>query len=357
MKRRFCEGTKQQQHKWKRELHWKSVVYEIQRFLPVKDVAAIVAGYAVEPQHVLRFVKTKKELVDVLTDQVVYKWGGGVGYNAKTLWIRELDGVFVAFGRNISFVSMTDGTQRSVSSFAKGYQIKDLAYHVPTQSLVVSALNNHKVMILKALRKSTWEQTQLVRIAVKERQQMVLLNGNVVIITGNDKDDFITPPELAGTATVNIWSADLKSKLLTDKIIITHNWPLILKNEIICSSSPDHFDTIYKFMENGVVNLISGEIDHITGAQYSVSSGHVYKIHKNLVCELMKFKDQDLNDDVTIHSVQRTECGVFLIGSFQRSISLEFSYRCYREYWNGGFYKVEDKQELVEGITHCLVLN
>lgn len=68
-------------------------------------------------------------------------------------------------------------------------------------------------------------------------------------------------------------------------------------------------------------------------------------------------QDPELKDNFTIHSVQRTQCGVFIIGLFQRGISLEFSYRSYKES-NSKLYKTFDKQDLFDSkTTHCLLLN
>jgi len=348
-KHRF-DSLEPQQHKWKKEAHWKSALHEIQCFLPVKDVAEIVAVYGTETQHLLRFTKSRKDEVDVLTGFCVKVFQtAGLPYNAKTLWVKQLDGYFVQDHKRTWFMNRKDGFRIRVGYSSK--ECRDMAFHEPSQSLVLFHQINPKVSVLFLI----WmidefhcqHKHRFHFQKTKERQQMVILNGNVVVFSGNDNESFVT---------VNIWSMDLK-QLITDKVLPTHNWPLILANEIICSSSLDRYDEFYHFQKDGSFERLTKEKSSIE-TQYRLAGTNVYKIHSYLVCQPMKFNDPDLSKDRAVHSVQKTNCGVFIIGMFQRGISLEFSYRCYREVHEGELMKVQDKQDLFHPkVTHCLLLN
>jgi hypothetical protein len=352
-KQRFdsLQRSKEHYQKYLKETHWRSVVSEIQSFITVKDVCSIVAGYAVETEFMLRCTRTKKELVDVLTGNVEFKWSSGVPFNSKTICAKELNGVFVQDKNRYFFMQAKDARHYGVGRSWKAKGSRDMAYHGLSQSLIVAWILP-KTLILDLVLRNKGNGNQFILsnrcrvLRTKDRFQMIILNGNVVVITGDENEDNII---------INVWSVDLKKKLITDKTVLSQNWPLILENDIICSSSEHHYDQFYHFQEDGSFQRVF-QNDIFMHVQYRFAGSNVYKIDTDLTCVPMTLHDPELNDNFTIHSVQRTQCGVFIIGMFQRGISLEFSYRCYCE-WKGQLYKRYDKQDLFDSkITHCLLL-
>jgi hypothetical protein len=351
--------SKEHYHKWTKEAHSRLIVSEIQSFINVKDVAKIVAGYVMETEYLLRFTETKKEIVNVMTGQVEFEFTFGAPYNVKTLWVKELNGFFMQKKKVIHFMQNKRFPGFAPSYFT-GYPVaqsecsieyQDMAYDGPRQSIILAGYITCRVIrldvYLPAHRGGGFFITNReLFVKTKDRFQMCIINGNVVLIEGNENEDHIN---------INVWSIDLKNKLITDQTVLTQNWPLIIKDEIICSSSVDQYDQFYHFQKDGSFQRMF-QNDVCINAQYRFAGPNVYKIASNLTCLPMTLHDPDLQGDLTIHSIQRTQCGIFIIGLFQRGISLEFSYRCYCEL-KGELWKVQDKQDLFHSkITHCLLL-